>query len=244
MIYKFTAKVIFFDYICGFNLKIMFIELTDIEKYYNDGAEKANHVLRNVNMSVEKGEFVAVKGPSGSGKTTLLSILGALLRPDKGRYLLNGLDIAEASTMLSQIRNRKIGFVFQDHRLLPQFTALENILLPALAYSSKADKEQMDYARKLLELINITHVAEQYPPTLSGGESSRVAICRALIMKPLLLLADEPTGQLDSENARKVAALLSEINRSTGTTIIMVTHSEEAAAAAYRTLTLKDGVLQ
>ncbi|MDR3252252.1 MAG: ABC transporter ATP-binding protein [Tannerella sp.] len=223
---------------------IMFIELTDIEKYYDDGAAKSNHVLRSVNMRVEKGEFVAVKGPSGSGKTTLLSILGALLQPDKGRYLLNGLDITEASTELPQIRNREIGFVFQDHRLLPQFTALENILLPALASNSKADKEQMDYARKLLAITDIAHVAEQYPPTLSGGEASRVAICRALLMKPSLLLADEPTGQLDSENASKIASLLSEINRSLGTTIIMVTHSEEAVATAHRILTLKDGVLQ
>jgi len=222
----------------------MFIELNEIEKYYDDGAEKAKHVLRNVNMSVEKGEFVAVKGPSGSGKTTLLSILGAILLPDKGRYLLNGRDITEASTKLPQIRNREIGFVFQDHRLLPQFTALENILLPALACSSKADKEQMQYASKLLEITDIEYVKEQYPSTLSGGEASRVAICRALIMKPSLLLADEPTGQLDSGNAGKVASLLAEINRSLGATIIMVTHSEEAAAVAHRTLILKDGVLQ
>lgn len=143
----------------------------------------------------------------------------------------------------SEIRNKQIGFVFQDHRLMPQFTALENILLPTLAGKSKATTEETDYARQLMELTRISAVANQYPQTLSGGEASRVAVCRALIMKPLLLLADEPTGQLDTENAQNIANLLTEINKSLQTTIVMVTHSDETSSVAHRILILKNGIL-
>ena len=219
------------------------IQLSDIHKSYQDGENQQNNVLRGVNVEIGNGEFVAIKGQSGSGKTTLLSILGTLLQPDSGSYLLNGNEIIYANLDHSEIRNKQIGFVFQDHRLMPQYTVLENILLPTLAYSSQASKEEMQYAHKLLELTNISNVEKQYPHTLSGGEASRVAVCRALIMKPLLLLADEPTGQLDAENARNIALLLSDINKSLNTTIVMVTHSEETSAIAHRTLTLKEGVL-
>ncbi|MDH6303727.1 ABC-type lipoprotein export system ATPase subunit [Parabacteroides sp. PF5-5] len=220
------------------------IQLTNIQKSYQDGENRVNHVLRGLDMSVGKGEFVAVKGVSGSGKTTLLSILGTLLVADEGSYLLDGVEMTTPGVDHSLVRNKQIGFVFQDHRLMPQYTALENILLPTLAYRSQASIEEVEYARHLLELTHITGVANQYPHTLSGGEASRVAVCRALIMKPLLLLADEPTGQLDAENARNIALLLSEINTHVRTTIIMVTHSEETSSAAHRILTLKNGVLQ
>lgn len=203
-----------------------------------------NHVLRGVNMGVNKGEFVAIKGQSGSGKTTLLSILGTLLPSDSGSFLLDGQEMVRDAMDHSEIRNKQIGFVFQDHRLMPQLTAWENILLPTLAYQSKSTMEQQEYARHLMELTHISGIRQQYPPTLSGGEASRVAVCRALMMKPLLLLADEPTGQLDTENARNIATLLTEINQRLETTIIMVTHSDETSAAAHRTLTLKEGVLQ
>jgi len=219
------------------------IKLSNIHKSYQDGENRLNNVLRGINFEIEKGEFVAIKGQSGSGKTTLLSILGTLLQPNSGSYLLNGNEMVSTNVDHSEIRNKQIGFVFQDHRLMPQYTALENILLPTLAYSSQASEEEIQYAYKLLELTNISNVANQYPHTLSGGEASRVAVCRALIMKPLLLLADEPTGQLDAENARNIALLLSDINKSLQTTIVMVTHSEETSAIAHRTLTLKEGIL-
>ena len=219
------------------------IRLSGITKKYTDGADSFNHVLRGVNMNIEKSDFIAIKGASGSGKTTLLSILGTLIQPDEGSYVLDGMEINTPGVDYSAVRNKKLGFVFQDHRLLPQLTALDNILLPTLAFQNKAEDSQIDYAKQLMELVGITSVAGQYPESLSGGEACRVALCRALIMKPLLVLADEPTGQLDAENARNVALLLAEVNKELGTTIVMVTHSDETAAVANRSLTLKDGVL-
>ncbi len=220
------------------------IKLSGITKSYPDGEDRINHVLRSVELHVEKGDFVAIKGDSGSGKTTLLSILGTLLLPDSGSYLLDGKEMLIPGVDHSLVRNKNIGFVFQEHRLMPQYCAMENILLPVLAYQSKVDREQEEYARRLMEITGISGVAGQYPSSLSGGESGRVALCRALIMKPLLVLADEPTGQLDSENARNIALLLSEINKKLHTTIVMVTHSDEVSAVANNTLLLKDGVLK
>lgn len=217
--------------------------LSNIQKSFRDGENRLNHVLRGVDMNVRRGEFVAIKGASGCGKTTLLSILGTLLQPDSGDYSLNNRNMTSPDIDRSVIRNKYIGFVFQDHQLMPQYTALENILLPTLAYQSQANKEEIAYAHHLLKLTRISGIANQYPHTLSGGEASRVAVCRALIMKPLLLLADEPTGQLDTENARNITSLLSEINQALQTTIVMVTHSDETSAAAHRILTLKEGVL-
>jgi ABC-type lipoprotein export system ATPase subunit len=223
--------------------KTIMIQLSTITKKYPDGENSFNHVLRGVNLIIEKGDFIAIKGASGSGKTTLLSILGTLIQPDSGSYVLDGMEINTPGVDYSVVRNQKLGFVFQDHRLMPQITALENILLPTLAFQNKANDAQIDYARQLMELTGITSVAEQYPETLSGGETSRVALCRALIMKPVLVLADEPTGQLDAENARNVALLLAKVNKELGTTIVMVTHSDETAAVAKRSLTLKAGVI-
>lgn len=218
------------------------IELYGIEKSYHDGRDYLNRVLRGVDMKVEAGEFVAIKGVSGSGKTTLLSILGTLLLPDSGRYVLGGTEV-NASSDLARIRNERIGFVFQDHRLLPQYTVLENILLPILAKSSRCTYEELVYTRNLMEMARIGDLSGQYPATLSGGEASRVTMCRALVRKPLLLLADEPTGQLDHANARNMVSMLNRLNRKLGTTIVMVTHSDEASSAAHRVLTLDKGVL-
>lgn len=195
-------------------------------------------------MNVDRGEFVAIKGDSGSGKTTLLSILGTLVQPDRGSYLLEGVEMVAPHTDHSSTRSVEIGFVFQDYRLLPQYTALENILLPTLASAGEATKGDVAYARELMGLANLFNISDQYPSTLSGGEASRVAICRALIRKPSLLLADEPTGQLDSKNARNVARLFSDINAQLETTIVMVTHSDEIASVAHRSLTLKGGNLR
>jgi ABC-type lipoprotein export system ATPase subunit len=221
----------------------MIIKLTNIKKSYRDGENRLNHVLRDINMEVEKGEFVAVKGPSGCGKTTLLSILGTLLQADAGSYLLNDAPMTASGMDHAWIRNRQIGFVFQDHRLMPQYTVLENVLLPTLAYQSQSSDDEIEYARRLLDLTHISGTADQYPHTLSGGEASRVALCRALIMRPSLVLGDEPTGQLDSENARNIASLLSEINQTLQTTVVMVTHSDEISVFAERILLLKNGVI-
>jgi len=225
------------------------VQLINIWKSFADG-ERRRATLRDVNLSVAKGEFVAVTGASGAGKTTLLSILGTLTTPDSGQYLLNnenvfgGLKVSDNRVSVCEIRNRKIGFVFQEHRLLPQLTVLQNILLPTLAVQNKATKEQSEYASYLMSLTGIASLANREAPTLSGGEASRTALCRALIMKPLLLLADEPTGQLDSENARNIVSLLKTLNAETGTTVVLVSHSQETVAAADKIYTLKDGILQ
>jgi ABC-type lipoprotein export system ATPase subunit len=220
------------------------IELKEITKQFADGDERRNEVLRGINMQVEGGEFVAIRGASGAGKTTLLSILGTLLPPDSGSYLLNGEEMTLPCVDHSAVRNSRIGFVFQDHRLLPQLTVLENILLPALAIKDMTSIAEKEYARYLMMLTGIDRLGQRYPHTLSGGEAGRVAVCRALLMRPLLLLADEPTGQLDADNARDITALLTRINETLNTTIIMVTHSDQTAAAARRIVTLKEGVLQ
>lgn len=220
------------------------IQITHLVKSYPDGEGKINTVLRSVHMEVAKGEFIAIRGASGSGKTTLLSILGTLLPADAGSYLLDGKELLRPGIDHARIRNEQIGFVFQDHRLLPQYNVAENILLPVLAQQKSVNRKKEQYARHLMEMTGITQIANQYPATLSGGESGRVALCRALIMQPLLVLADEPTGQLDTENARNIANRLADINRSLQTTILMVTHSDEVSATAHRILTLKDGILQ
>lgn len=219
------------------------VRLSGITKKFIDGENSFNHVLRGVNLNVEQGDFVAIQGASGSGKTTLLSILGTLLMPDEGSYVLDGLEINTPGVDYAAVRNRKIGFVFQDHRLMPQLTAWENILLPTLAFQKKTDYSQLNWAKQVMALAGIESVAGQYPENLSGGEATRVALCRALMMKPLLLLADEPTGQLDAQNARKIALLLSKVNKELGTTVVMVTHSEETAAVANKIFVLKEGVL-
>jgi ABC-type lipoprotein export system ATPase subunit len=215
------------------------IRLINIEKSFPDGIDR-NQVLRGVSLAVAKGEFVAITGESGSGKTTLLNILGTLTMPDNGRYLLDGNVIAED---VAAIRNRKIGFVFQEHRLAPQYTVLQNILLPTLATQKKSTAEQVQYAEYLMSITDIAALTHRLPRAISGGEASRVALCRALIMKPVLLLADEPAGQLDSRNAQNIVALLKKVNSVTGVTVLMVSHSRETTAEAGRVLTLKDGVL-
>jgi ABC-type lipoprotein export system ATPase subunit len=217
------------------------IALNNINKSFQDGEKRVNHVLRDLSLQVADGEFVAIKGASGAGKTTLLNILGTLLKPDSGSYRLDGKDLTATDMDLAAIRNAKIGFVFQDHRLMPQFDVLQNILLPTLATKNSSTAEEVAYAQKLMELTHIASLAHQYPVTLSGGESSRVAVCRALVMKPAVLLADEPTGQLDRENALNIAQLLADMNKELHTTIVMVTHSDEVSSVADRVLNLKEG---
>ena len=220
------------------------IEMTGIRKHFRDGSERLNEVLRGIDLTVERGDFLAIKGASGSGKTTLLSVLGLLIRPDGGEYRLDGNRLFEDEADDARTRNQRIGFVFQDHRLLPQYTVLENILLPTLAYQATSKREQVERARGLMRSTGIEALADRYPAGLSGGESSRVALCRALIMNPALVLADEPTGQLDADNARAIAGLLAGMNREMGTTVIMVTHSDEMASYAKQVKILNKGCLE
>lgn len=220
------------------------IEMTGIRKHFRDGSERLNEVLRGIDLTVERGDFLAIKGASGSGKTTLLSVLGLLIRPDGGEYRLDGNRLFEDEADDARMRNQRIGFVFQDHRLLPQYTVLENILLPTLAYQATSKREQVERALGLMRSTGIEALADRYPAGLSGGESSRVALCRALIMNPALVLADEPTGQLDADNARAIAGLLAGMNQEMGTTVIMVTHSDEMASYAKQVKILNKGCLE
>ena len=220
------------------------IEMTGIRKHFRDGSERLNEVLRGIDLTVERGDFLAIKGASGSGKTTLLSVLGLLIRPDGGEYRLDGNRLFEDEADDARMRNQRIGFVFQDHRLLPQYTVLENILLPTLAYQATSKREQVERVRGLMRSTGIEALADRYPAGLSGGESSRVALCRALIMNPALVLADEPTGQLDADNARAIAGLLAGMNQEMGTTVIMVTHSDEMASYAKQVKILNKGCLE
>ncbi|MCQ2239753.1 MAG: ABC transporter ATP-binding protein [Bacteroidaceae bacterium] len=221
----------------------MYIELKNISKSFSDGNKSTRVVLDGLNLQLQKGDFVAITGKSGSGKTTLLSVLGTLLRPDSGSYTIDGLEVTAAKESMDEIRNRHIGFVFQDHRLLPQFTARENVLLPLLAHDDKVSPEMDNKSLELMERMGIVNVMNQLPETLSGGEKARVAICRALIQEPDLLLADEPTGQLDAETCLQIMNLFKEINEELGKTIVMVTHASDVAQVAKRIYQLKDGKL-
>ena len=219
------------------------INLQGIWKSFPDGENGRVEVLRDLSLSVGKGEFLSIMGESGAGKSTLLSILGTLLKPDSGTYTLGGENVLKEGTDLDSLRNRTIGFLFQDHRLLGQFTALENVLLPTLALRDTPPSENVEYAHTLMSMMGISSLEGHYPSTLSGGEAGRVALCRALVMKPLVLLADEPTGQLDSRSTRTISELLLRVRDDLGTTIVMVTHSSLCASYSSRILSLEGGVL-
>jgi lipoprotein-releasing system ATP-binding protein len=201
-------------------------------------------VLRDVSLELNRGENVAILGPSGSGKSTLLSILGALEPPSAGRVVLDGQDPAALSEPeLALFRNRKIGFVFQDHHLLPQCSVLENVLIPTIA-SGQTSAAAIDRARMLLDRVGLSGRLEHRPAELSGGERQRTALARALILGPLLLLADEPTGNLDRTNADQVGRLLLELQRREQTMLIVATHSPRLAAMMDRSRELDEGTLK
>jgi ABC-type lipoprotein export system ATPase subunit len=221
------------------------IELIDVYKHYPQPGGGEIPVLNGIILSVEKGESLVITGPSGSGKSTLLNIIGALDRPSSGTVRLDGRDLSEFSDRaLSGLRNRRIGFVFQLHHLLPQCTVLENVLLPTLPLQEKAARRRFtERADILLEKVGLASRSHHRPGQLSGGECQRVALARSLINQPALVLADEPTGSLDGESAESLADLLVELNRIEGTTLIVVTHSEELAGKMKRRFRLREGTL-
>ncbi len=214
-----------------------------LTKTYRDGLRRVE-VLRGVDLEVDPGELVAVVGPSGSGKSTLLHLLGTLDRPDAGTVEIAGQDVARlAGARLAAFRNRTIGFVFQFHQLLPDFTALENVMLPG-RIAGLAARAAARRARDLLTEVGLADRLDHFPSQLSGGERQRVALCRALALEPPLLLADEPTGNLDPASGEQVFALLLELQTRHRTTAVVVTHNPEIAARCARILTLTHGVLE
>jgi len=217
------------------------IEVTGLRKVYGSGSTEV-HALRGVDLAVEHGEYVAIVGASGSGKSTLLNVLGCLDVPTAGSYRLDGIEVATFSeTQLALLRNRKIGFVFQSFNLIPRTSALSNVELP-LIYAKMPRKARRARAMAALDLVGIGHRADHAPNQLSGGEQQRVAIARALVTAPTMVLADEPTGNLDSRNSADVLAVLDRLNAA-GRTVVMITHEAEVAAHARRVVRVQDGLI-
>jgi putative ABC transport system ATP-binding protein len=215
------------------------IELRDIRKVYDMGAEKV-HALNGVDLSVERGEYVAIMGSSGSGKSTLMNLLGCLDTPTEGGYVLNGTAVQELDdSQLAALRTKEIGFVFQTFNLLARTDALHNVELP-LIYAGHSRAERRDRARKALERVGLGSRMHHAPNELSGGQRQRVAIARALVNDPSILLADEPTGNLDSATSEEIMALFDELHQA-GNTVVLVTHEPDIAEHAWRRVTLRDG---
>ena len=218
------------------------IDLKDIRKSYRLGGVDI-HALDGVDLSIYKNEFVALMGPSGSGKSTLMNVLGCLDSPTSGRYVLNGKDVGSMDDrQLSNIRNSEIGFVFQSFNLLPRLSSLDNVALP-LVYAGLSGKQRRLRAQEMLELVGLADRLKNKPNQLSGGQRQRVAIARALANKPSLVLADEPTGNLDSTTAKEIMEMLTQVNAQ-GNTIVVVTHEREIAEYAQRIIHLKDGRIE
>src|SRR6516162_7126189 len=214
------------------------IETVDLWKTYVMGSEEI-HALRGVTLEIEKGEYVAIMGPSGSGKSTLMNLIGCLDTPTRGSYLLNGKQVSQMNDNdLARIRNEEIGFVFQTFNLLPRATALRNVELP-LVYAGVAGKERLERAKGALEKVELSQRASHRPNELSGGQRQRVAIARALVNNPSILLADEPTGNLDSKTGEEIMAVFKKLHAS-GNTIILVTHEADVAAHAHRVISIRD----
>jgi putative ABC transport system ATP-binding protein len=218
------------------------IETRDLWKTYVMGSEEI-HALRGVSIEIERGEYVAIMGPSGSGKSTLMNLIGCLDTPTKGTYLLNGKEVSQMNdNELARIRNEEIGFVFQTFNLLPRATALHNVELP-LVYAGVPAKERQDRAKGALEKVELAPRMTHRPNELSGGQRQRVAIARALVNNPSILLADEPTGNLDSKTGAEIMALFARLHQA-GNTIVLVTHEADVAAFAHRTIHIRDGQVE
>jgi putative ABC transport system ATP-binding protein len=215
------------------------IETVDLWKTYRMGDEEI-HALRGVSLQIERGEYVAIMGPSGSGKSTLMNLIGCLDTPSKGRYLLNEKEVSQMNdNELARIRNEEIGFVFQTFNLLPRATALHNVELP-LVYAGVSKRERLERAKAALDKVELTSRMHHRPNELSGGQRQRVAIARALVNNPSILLADEPTGNLDSKTGIEIMALFERLHGA-GNTIILVTHEADIAAHAHRVVSIRDG---
>lgn len=224
------------------NRKIL--EIKDLKRDFVMGSETV-HALRGVSFDVNAGEFITIMGSSGSGKTTLLNILGCLDKPTIGDYLLDGVDVKKLSRdELAQLRNHKIGFVFQSYNLLPRTTALENVELPLLYNKEVSATERRARAIKALEAVKLADRHDHTPSQLSGGQQQRVAIARALVNEPVMILADEATGNLDSRTSYDIMALMQELNTQQGKTIVFVTHEPDIASFSSRTIRLRDGMVQ
>ena len=218
------------------------IQVRDLQKTYQMG-DITVPALRGLSFDIARGEFVAIMGPSGSGKSTLMNLLGCLDTPSAGQYFLDGLPVEQIErNLLAAVRNRKIGFVFQQFNLLPRQNAQENVALPLVYLGGVPASERMARAKEMLELVGLGDRLHHRPKELSGGQQQRVAIARALVTRPALLLADEPTGNLDSHASSEILALFEQLNRQ-GITIVLVTHEPDIAAHAQRVLTERDGLL-
>jgi lipoprotein-releasing system ATP-binding protein len=218
------------------------LRLDTVRKSYGAGTPAHTEILHGIDLVLRAGEFVALIGPSGSGKTTLLNLMGLLDRPDSGRIVVVGDDTAQLDEMqVTALRGQKIGFIFQYHYLLPAFTALENVMLPTLAARHRVDDEMRQRAAALLERVGLTPWRNHRASDLSGGQQQRVAVARALAMNPALVLADEPSGNLDTENADAVFKLLRDVNETSGTTFLIVTHDPRLAQRCDRIIELVDG---
>jgi putative ABC transport system ATP-binding protein len=218
------------------------IETRDLWKTYVMGEEEI-HALRGVSIQIERGEYVAIMGPSGSGKSTLMNLIGCLDTPSKGSYLLNGKQVSEMNdNELARIRNQEIGFVFQTFNLLPRASALQNVELP-LVYAGIPARDRQKLAKHALDRVELTSRMTHKPNELSGGQRQRVAIARALVNNPSILLADEPTGNLDSKTGAEIMTLFAKLHEA-GNTIVLVTHEADIAAFAHRTISVRDGQVE
>lgn len=218
------------------------IHIENIRKSYFMGKNELQ-VLKGVSLDIQKNEYVALMGPSGSGKSTLMNILGALDTPTSGKYILNGHDVSRMEdNALADVRNQEIGFVFQQFNLLPRLTALENVALP-LVYAGISKKIRTQKAEHVMEMVNLTERMDHKPNELSGGQCQRVAIARALVNDPSLILADEPTGNLDTKTSYEIMDIFGDI-QSRGNTVVLVTHEEDIANHAHRIIRLRDGVIE
>jgi putative ABC transport system ATP-binding protein len=219
------------------------LEAVDVERVYRLGREVEVPALRGVSFTVDRGDHVAIVGSSGSGKSTLLNLLGALDRPTSGHVRYDGRDVLELSDAeLAELRNRRIGFVFQSFHLLPRLTALDNVILP-LVYREGTRRSRQDAAMAALDAVGLSDRVTHRPTELSGGQQQRVAIARALVTEPALILADEPTGNLDTRTGEDIMALLEGLHAEKGTALVVITHEREVAARASRLIELRDGVI-